>query len=52
MLFSIRDLGNARRVEDTFILAAVVAGAFFAKGLKNSGVAMKASSNSLRQYFS
>jgi hypothetical protein len=43
MLFSTRDLYDARRVEDTFILAVVVAGTFIAKGMANSGVVMKAS---------
>jgi hypothetical protein len=52
MLFSIRALEHARRVEDTFILAAVVEGRIFAKGLENYRVAMKACSNSLRRSFS
>jgi hypothetical protein len=51
MLFSIRALEHARRVEDTFIFAAVVEGTIFAKELANFDVAMKACSNSLRQYF-
>jgi hypothetical protein len=45
MFLSIRALEHARRVEDTFILAAVVACTVFAKGLANSRVAMKARSN-------
>jgi len=52
MLFSTRALEDARRVEDTFILAVVVSGMFLAKGLANSRVAMKSSSNSLTQSFS
>jgi hypothetical protein len=51
MLFSIRDLEHARRVKVTFIFIAVVKGTIFAKGLANSGVAMKAYSNSLRGCF-
>jgi hypothetical protein len=52
MLLSTRAIDDARRVDDTFILVAMVAGTFFANGLENFGVAMKASSNSLRQSFS
>jgi hypothetical protein len=51
MLFSTRDREHARRVEDTFIFVAVVAGTIFSKGLTNSGVARKAYSNSLRRCF-
>jgi hypothetical protein len=47
MLLSTRALDDARREEDTFILAAVLTDTFFAKGLENSGVEMKASSNFL-----
>jgi hypothetical protein len=38
MLFSTRDLQDARRLEDPFNLVAGVEGTVFAKGLENSGV--------------